>query len=97
MAFRRFCRLAVFLAAGGLAFASNFSFSGTSLTDDQQVIFTFTAGGSNVTLRTWSYAGGTNINGQSIAPGGFDPDSVPLRTGQHASGFDSRTNRRRHE
>jgi hypothetical protein len=26
-----------------------------------------------VTLRTWSYAGGTNANGQIIPAGGFDP------------------------
>ena len=24
-------------------------------------------------LRTWGYAGGTNINGSLISPGGFDP------------------------
>jgi hypothetical protein len=29
--------------------------------------------GSNVVLRTWSYAGGVNAAGQVIAEGGFDP------------------------
>ncbi|GGD99041.1 PEP-CTERM domain protein [Polymorphobacter glacialis] len=36
--------------------------------------FDFTVGAaSNVTLRSWSYAGGVNAAGQTIARGGFDP------------------------
>jgi hypothetical protein len=36
-------------------------------------LFQFTAPSSSVTLRTWSYAGGTDSNGNVIPAGGFDP------------------------
>ncbi len=52
----------------------DFSFTGTFNQDDNVQLFHFTAGGaSTITLRTWSYAGGTNAAGQTIARGGFDP------------------------
>ena len=54
--------------------ADNFSFTGnfSSINEVQQ--FTFTVGtGSNVILKTYSYAGGTNTAGTVIAEGGFDP------------------------
>ena len=37
-------------------------------------LFSFSVGAaSNVTFRSWSYAGGVNAAGQTIARGGFDP------------------------
>lgn len=58
----------------GTAHASDFSFTGTFQHDDEVQLFYFTAGGaSNVILRTWSYAGGTNAAEKLIAQGGFDP------------------------
>jgi PEP-CTERM motif len=54
--------------------ATDFSFTGSFTSDDNVQLFNFTVGApSNVTLRTWSYAGGINAAGQSIARGGFDP------------------------
>lgn len=68
------------LAAGLLAFASSasyaddFSFTGNLNGINDVQLFTFTVGASsNVVLRTWSYAGGVNAAGQTIAEGGFDP------------------------
>lgn len=63
----------VLLLSAGVASASNISFTGTFSQDDQLEIFQFTAPSNNVTLRTWSYAGGINANGQIILAGGFDP------------------------
>lgn len=64
--------LAMSLSAG-VASADNFSFTGIFSQDDQLELFQFTAPSNNVILRTWSYAGGLNANGQTIAAGGFDP------------------------
>jgi hypothetical protein len=61
--------------AGGSAFAGDFSFTG-NLTDGNEVQpfnFTVTENFAEVTLRTWSYAGGTNAAGAEIDRGGFDP------------------------
>lgn len=75
-----FGTLAAVLLAGiiglGTAHAtpSNYSFSGFFESDDDIQLFNFVAGGtSNVVLRTWSYAGGTNAAGLAIDRGGFDP------------------------
>jgi hypothetical protein len=59
----------------GSASAANFSFIGNLSNDDAVQEFTFEVEGTarEVTLRTWSYAGGTNAQGQAIANGGFDP------------------------
>src|SRR5258708_6206432 len=66
--------LAVGLLYGGQAFGTNISFVGAFSTDDQLQQFTFTLSSTaTVTLRTWSYAGGTNANGAVIPRGGFDP------------------------
>lgn len=56
------------------AAAADFSYTG-NLTDPNQVLlFDFNVGSSSqVTLRTYSYAGGTNAAGTVIARGGFDP------------------------
>jgi hypothetical protein len=71
-AFLAFAAASVALAAP--ASAADYSYTGT-LTDPSQVLlFNFTvASNSNVTLRTYSYAGGTNAAGQVIGSGGFDP------------------------
>ncbi len=61
----------VFAAAG---MADDFSFTGTFTQDDNVQQFNFAVGApSTVTLRTYSYAGGTNAAGQVIPRGGFDP------------------------
>ena len=66
--------IAASLLISGPANADNFSFTGTFVDDNDVQLFNFSvAAPSNVTLRTWSYAGGTNAAGNSIAQGGFDP------------------------
>jgi hypothetical protein len=56
------------------AVPTNFSFTGTFAQDDDVQLFNFTADGSStVTLRSYSYAGGTQANGNVVAAGGFDP------------------------
>ena len=59
----------------GNANAADFSFTGNFEHDDevQEFNFTVTAPVSGTTLRTWSYAGGTNAAGAEVARGGFDP------------------------
>ncbi|MCU1322157.1 MAG: sorting protein [Acidobacteriaceae bacterium] len=54
--------------------ADDFSFTGSFSTINDVQLFTFTVGAnSNVVLRSYSYAGGTNSAGTAIAEGGFDP------------------------
>jgi len=61
------------LSASGV-YALDFSFTGNFTNDNDVQLFNFSVGApSTVTLRTWSYAGGTNAAGQVIARGGFDP------------------------
>ena len=49
------------------AMAADQSFTGTLSDPNQVLLFNFTVGSpSNVTLRTWSYAGG--VNGTFLAP-----------------------------
>lgn len=56
------------------AVAEDFSFTGSLPTPGTVQFFDFTVGAtSNVTLRTWSYAGGVNAAGETIDRGGFDP------------------------
>jgi hypothetical protein len=63
--------LAVF-ATG--AQATDLSFTGNFNHDNDVQSFTFTVSGTSaVTLRSWSYAGGVNAHGDTIARGGFDP------------------------
>jgi hypothetical protein len=62
------------IALAAPAAATDFSFVGTLANDDEVLFFNFTVGApSLVTLRTYSYAGGTNAAGAVIARGGFDP------------------------
>lgn len=72
--FRSFLVLASAAMISTAASAADFSFTG-ALPDPSTVqFFDFTVGApSNVTLRTWSYAGGVNAEGQTISRGGFDP------------------------
>lgn len=70
-----FAALISLLLAAPLAHATNFSYTGTFSHDTDLATFTFTlnAPTPGVTLRTWSYAGGTNADGQLIPAGGFEP------------------------
>ena len=74
------------------ASAADFSFTGTFNDDDDVQFFNFNVGAlSTVTLRTYSYAGGTNAEGDVIARGGFDPiltlyNSLGVRVGQNDDG-----------
>ena len=54
--------------------AGSFSFTGTLSTPESVFADTFTlTAPDTVTIRTWSFGGGTNAAEQSISPGGFDP------------------------
>ncbi|MFT3977957.1 MAG: DVUA0089 family protein [Sphingomonas bacterium] len=56
------------------AIAADYSFTGTLPGADDVLFFDFNvASTSNIVLRTWSYAGGVNAAGTTIARGGFDP------------------------
>ncbi|WP_205012854.1 DVUA0089 family protein [Sphingomonas panacisoli] len=73
--------------------ATDFSFAGTLPNANAVLFFDFTVGASStVTLKTLSYAGGTNAAGTVIARGGFDPIlslynvSTGLRIGQNDDG-----------
>lgn len=58
----------------GSAFALNYSFAGNFVYDDDVQMFSFRLDTqSDVTLKTYSYAGGTDAAGNIIARGGFDP------------------------
>lgn len=62
------------IAIAGTASAASFSFTGNLASDDDRVGFGFTVGAaSTVTLRSYSYAGGTMLDGTIVAAGGFDP------------------------
>jgi hypothetical protein len=70
--------LNVFIAMSlisGSAGAANFSFIGNLSQGNAVQEFNFQVEGAarDVTLRTWSYAGGTNAQGTVIERGGFDP------------------------
>ncbi len=66
--------IAISLTAGS-ANAADFSFTGNFKDDNEVQEFNFTVAeaAADVTLRTWSYAGGTNAQGTVIERGGFDP------------------------
>lgn len=62
------------LAIASPAVAATFSFSGSFAADDDVRRFDFTVGApSTVTLRSYSYAGGTQADGTVVSAGGFDP------------------------
>lgn len=57
----------------GISAAADFSFDGSFSQDDDVRHFSFIVDTtSEVTLRSWAYAGGVNAAGQTIARGGFD-------------------------
>lgn len=84
--------LAAAAASATLAHATNLSFTGNFIFDNDVQTFTFVVGDtSTVTLRSWSYAGGVNAAGDTIARGGFDPilavfDSTGHRLGTQDDG-----------
>lgn len=56
------------------AAAADFSYSGTMTDPNDVLLFHFTAtGSSTVTLVSYSYAGGTQADGNVVSAGGFDP------------------------
>ena len=62
------------LALGAGAQAADISFTGNLAGPNDVLSFNFeVAAASTVTLRSYSYAGGTNAAGTVIARGGFDP------------------------
>jgi len=72
--------------------AANFSFTGDFTQDDNVQLFSFSVtSASTVTLRTYSYPGGTNSAGQVIAGTGFDPilalfNSTGAKVGENDDG-----------
>lgn len=89
------CAAALSVAASFVcaANAATFSFTGTFGADDDVQLFNFSVGAaSNVTLRTSSYAGGVQADGNVVAAGGFDPilalfDSSGALIGQNDDGL----------
>lgn len=77
----------------GFAVPMDFSFSGSFAADDDVQLFTFNTDGSvDVTLRTYSYGGGTQADGTIVGTGGFDPlialfDSSGALLAQNDDGF----------
>ncbi len=71
---RAFLSILFVLLLSPLVHASSLSFTGTFEHDTDVQMFTFTLLNPTpgVTLRTWSYAGGTDAAGQAIASGGFE-------------------------
>jgi hypothetical protein len=66
--------LSSIMAAPAPARAGGMSYTGTFTLDDDVQLETFTIDTtSDVTIRTWSFLGGTNYAGQVIPAGGFDP------------------------
>jgi hypothetical protein len=74
MKLRSIAVLVCLYACVASANASSLSFTGQFTNDNDVKLINFTVGAlSSVGLRTWSYAGGINAAGQTIARGGFDP------------------------
>ena len=68
------CTAALIFSTVSVAQAASFSFTGSFSFDDDVQVFGFHVGApSTVTLRSYSYAGGTMADGTGIAAGGFDP------------------------
>lgn len=72
--------------------AVSLSYTGSLDVDNDVKLLRFVVGAaSGVTLRTWSYAGGTMADGANIAAGGFDPslflfDSAGLLVAENGDG-----------
>ena len=88
MILKKIAVLATLFASVASANAANFSFTGQFQHDNDVQLFNFVVGStSSISLRSWSYAGGTNAAGQVIARGGFDPilalfNSAGVRVGE---------------
>ncbi|MGB5324518.1 MAG: DVUA0089 family protein [Pseudomonadales bacterium] len=69
-----FCMMACVTFFSSAAAAGNFSFTGSFNQDDeiQLINFVLTAP-TTVTLRSYSYGGGTQADGNIVVAGGFDP------------------------
>ncbi len=86
------------LLTAGAAQAATFSFTGALSEDDEVQFFDFSVDiASDVVLRTWSYAGGVNAEGVTIAAGGFDPILAVfavdgMQIGDNDDGFSSQVN-----
>lgn len=66
--------LLLIAASSGQASSGGFSWTGNFARDDDKREFFFSLAQPGVaTIRTWSYAGGTNQAGTPIPAGGFDP------------------------
>src|SRR5436309_2168188 len=64
--------VAAMLAA--TSYGASISYTGNFVQDDDVVILSFDlASPQTVTLRTWSFAGGTNAGGGLVPAGGFAP------------------------
>ncbi len=61
--------------AAASAHANVFSFTGSFANDNdvQKINFTVSSWWPTIGIRSWSYAGGVNAGGDTIARGGFDP------------------------
>ena len=69
-----FGMLLAIAALSAPAYSADFSFTGNLPNDDSVLLFEFTiAAPANVTLLSYSYAGGTNSSSAVIPAGGFDP------------------------
>jgi len=96
MALKKIAALVALCAAACSANAADYSFTGNFQYDNDVQLFQFTVGAtSEIGLRSWSYAGGVNAAGQTIAQGGFDPilalfDADGIRIGQQDDGGCSR-------
>lgn len=72
--FRAAAAAAILALGSTAASASSLSFTGGLNGAQDVALFQFTLDhDADVTLRTWSYAGGINAAGDAIASGGFDP------------------------
>lgn len=64
----------ILVLSSAVSRADNFSFTGNFSDVNDVAYFTFTVGaGDSVVLRSYSYGGGVNSDGQTIDAGGFDP------------------------
>jgi hypothetical protein len=74
MKIRFLAALAAATMLAGQAAATDFSFMGDFAQDNEKAVYDFTiASTGTVILTSLGYAGGTNLAGQSVVRGGFDP------------------------
>jgi hypothetical protein len=91
-ALRLFAFFAIFgmVATTCCADVRGYSFQGSFSQDNQTQLFDIgLASASVVTLQTWSYAGGVDWLGNTIAPGGFAPEITVFDTTGNEIAFDN--------